>query len=88
LNIKPENNGGGSHSKDIFDLEELHDHELLPLIRQLCDKAQTAGVPIFIVTCYKSDGKGAWLASSGRARGICSPGVLHHARSRGGARWK
>ena len=72
MNIKSEGNDGGNHG-EIFDLEEIHDEELLPLIRQLCDKAQAAGIPIFVVSCYKTDSGGAWLASSARARGEFAP---------------
>lgn len=57
-----------NESPDLFDLEECHDRELAPLIRELCDKAQDLGVPIFVTACYKSDKKGAWLASSARVR--------------------
>ena len=79
MNIKSENNGG--KYEEIFNLEEEHDRELLPLIRALCEKAQALGVPIFVVTNYKTDQDGAWLASSARARGEFVPQEFYIMRS-------
>jgi hypothetical protein len=61
-----ENNGS---QENIFNLEERYDKEISPLIRELCDKAQHIGVPIFVVACVSADARGALLASSARSGG-------------------
>lgn len=65
MNINPESNGSSSN---VFDVEERYDKEIVPLIAELCERAQDMGLPIFVIACIKSDGKGSWLASSARAR--------------------
>jgi hypothetical protein len=76
--IDPENNG---NSPNIFDLEERYDKEIVPLINELCNKAQEMGAPIFVIACYKLDGKGAWLASSARVRKDFVPKEFHAIRA-------
>ena len=71
MNINPEKNGNSP--EELFDLEEHYDKELQPLVDELCKKAHDIGLPIFIITCYKSDAKGTWLVSSARARGDFVP---------------
>ena len=79
--IDPENNGGPSPNV-TFDLEERYDKEIFPLIKALCTKANDMGLPVFVVVCYKADGKGgAWLASSARAREDFVPREWHVIRA-------
>lgn len=67
MNILPQPNGD-EKKNELFDLEERYEQEFKPLAVALCNKAAEIGLPIFVITCYKSDEESAWLSSCSRAR--------------------